>query len=79
MFNLKMTVATTAALVSPDDDNDLAREPVALLIGTAGALKVTTADNDTLTFGNVPAGILPLRVKRVWLTGTDATNIAALY
>lgn len=73
-------VATNAAAVTPSDTVALTEPyPFALLIGTAGTLKVDTADGDTVTFGNVPAGILPLRVKQVYSTGTSATNIAALY
>lgn len=81
MIDVKQIVATNAVAVTPSDSTDLTNSDkvVALLVGTAGALKVTTADGDDVTFGNVPAGVLPLRVKRVWSTGTAATNIAALY
>lgn len=80
--------AATAVAVTPHDTNDLADVAVgsdtvsvtaALYIGTAGALKVITGQGDTVTFGNVEAGILPLQVTRVFSTGTAATNIVALY
>jgi hypothetical protein len=69
-----------AAAVTPSDTADLhpAFTSKALFIGTAGALKVTTAGGDTLTFSNVPAGHLYLAVSRVWDTGTDASGIVLL-
>jgi len=42
-------------------------------------LKVDMADSGTVTFSGLPAGIfLPIIVKRVYSTGTTATNIIAL-
>ena len=80
--------AVTAVAVTPHDTNDLAEQTIqgdtvvaarALYIGTAGALRVNTILGDTVTFGNVGVGILPLMVTRVFSTGTVATNIVALY
>jgi hypothetical protein len=69
-----------AAAVTPDDDNDLTRSPSRdLYIGTGGTLKVTTSDGSVVSFGNVVPGRLGIGVKRVWSTGTSATNIVALY
>lgn len=66
------------APVVPNDANDLANTTVALIVSVGGTLKV----NDE--FGNpqaltVPAGVLPLRVSRVWATGTAATGITACF
>ncbi len=69
-----------AALVTPDDNNDLANAATALLISVDGALKVTTEGGETITF---PTGtftvktFIPLRVTRVFATGTTATGIVA--
>ena len=71
--------AKHAAAVTPADDADLADAATALLVGTAGALKVTTTGGETVTFGNVPAGILPVGVVRVFATGTTASNLVALW
>jgi hypothetical protein len=71
--------ASHAALVTPDDANDLAFVSRALLIGTAGALKVTTLGGETLVIAAVPAGILPLRVTRVWSGSTTAAQIVSLW
>lgn len=70
--------AQFAAAVTPDNDNDLATAARALLIGVAGDVKVTTTGGSTVTM-TVPAGILPVSVVRVFATGTDATDIVALW
>jgi hypothetical protein len=75
--------ATSAAVVSPNDSTDLTTYARMLYVGGAGSLKVTTVDGDTFTFPAITAGsLIPLRVKRVWLTpdsGTIATGIIALH
>lgn len=72
--------ARNAAVVTPDNSNDLAHVTRALFIGGAGNLNVDTADGDTVLFTGVTAGmILPLAVKRVRSTSTTATNIVALW
>lgn len=52
----------------------------ALWIGTPGdgTLAVIMADGQSASFAGVPAGVLPIGVKRVLNTGTGATNIVAL-
>jgi len=51
-----------------------------LYVGGAGTLKVRLEDGTDLTFAAVTAGSrLPLRVDRVYATGTSATNIVALF
>lgn len=50
-----------------------------LYIGTSGNVKVITANGETVTFTNVPVGILPVRVTRVFSTGTTASGIVGLY
>lgn len=71
--------ATRGEAVTPHDVNELARVSRALYVGGAGDLKVTMAEGDELTFSAVPAGsVLPLRVKKVFSTGTTATLIVAV-
>ena len=69
-----------AAAVTPHDSNDLAQD-VTLYIGGAGsnALKVTTAGGQDIAFAGVTVGWFPLRVRRVWSTGTDVTAIIAVW
>jgi len=71
--------ATDAVAVTPDDNNDLANVAVALYVGTTGDVKINTFYGNTVTFKTVPVGIMPVRVSRVWSTGTTASNIVALY
>lgn len=73
--------ASAGADVAPSDSADLPTWARALYIGVGGDVKVTLADGlSTLTFIAVPQGsILPVQARRVWLTGTTAGSIEALY
>lgn len=64
-----------AVVVTPDDDNDLAEAPSILYIGVSGNVKVDLAKEGTVTYLSVPVGFLKVYVKRVYATGTTATNI----
>jgi hypothetical protein len=80
--------AMDAVPVSPNDSTDLSSVTIegnvvldhtrALMITTAGNIKVTMHNGNTRTI-SVPVGIIPIRVRRVWLTGTTASGITALY
>ena len=51
-----------------------------LYIGTAGNLRVTTVAGDDVIFQGINTGaFFPVQVKKVWLTGTTASNIIALW
>lgn len=78
-----------AAAVTPSDTDDLANASTALWVtlsaGTA-TLKVTMLGGEAVTFAFANAAasatplILPLRVTRVWSTGTsNVANIMALW
>ena len=73
--------AHNAAAVNPADGSDLPVFSTALFVGGAGAIKVDMVGGTTaVTLTGVVAGsVLPLRVSRVYATGTTATNIVALY
>jgi hypothetical protein len=62
---------------------DVRTEACVLYVGSSEAeqtLTVLTADNDIVTLTNPAQGfVLPLQVKRVLATGTDVTNIVALW
>ncbi len=69
-----------AAAVTPNDSTDLTTIARALYVGGAGNVKIDAADGSTVTFSGVLAGsILPVRVARVYSTGTTASNIVAIY
>jgi len=51
-----------------------------LYIGTTGTLKVTTVAGDDVTFTGIVSGsFFPVQVRKVWSTGTSASNIIALW
>ena len=68
-----------AATITPDDGADLPTASRAIYVGTAGDLAITMVGGGTLTLKNVPAGILPLRVRRVLATGTSAADLVAVW
>jgi hypothetical protein len=71
---------TSAVAVTPHNTNELSYVTRALYVGGTGDVAVTMQDSGDVTFADVPAGtLLPLRVKIVKSTGTDATNIVALW
>lgn len=51
----------------------------ALWIGTTGDVAVTMAHGSTITYKNVPVGVLPVQVTQVLETGTTASDIVAMY
>jgi len=74
--------ARSAVAVTPSDSTDIVPTR-GLYVGGSGAVKVIMADDvaaGAVTFTALAAGIVhPLRVKRVYSTGTAATGIVALY
>jgi len=66
--------------ITPDDDVDLERQTRGIYVGTSGDLTVTTVSGTTVTFVALSAGqIHPIRVLRVFATGTDAEDIVGVY
>ena len=68
-----------ATAVTPDDTNNLAVTTRALFVGTGGSLRVTLVSGDIVTFPNMGAGWHPVRVIRVWATGTSAADIVGCF
>jgi len=72
--------AENAVAVVPNDSSDLTNTARALYIGGAGNIKVDTSAGDTVIFYAAPVGsIIPVRVRRVYSTGTTATNITSIF
>jgi hypothetical protein len=66
--------------VSPSDTVSLTKVSRAIYVGTVGTLSCLMMDGTTVALPTTVAGtIYPLRVERVNLTGTSATNIRALW
>lgn len=71
--------ATHAFAITPDDTNDISEPPRGLYTGTGGTIALIALSGASVTFSEVPAGIvLPLRVIRVLATGTTATALVGL-
>lgn len=71
-----------AAAVTPNDTNDLTKVARGILISVDGALKVDTAGGETITFASgtfLVKTIYPIRVRRVYSTGTAATGIVVFW
>jgi hypothetical protein len=72
--------AIKAVDVDPSTLETLAIPGAVLYIGTGGDVKVDTVSGDTVTFKNLADGsVLAVQVKKVYNTGTDASDIIALY
>ena len=64
--------------ITPDDGNDLPQTTIALNVATPGTVRVTMADGSVGAVQVHPGQQLPIRVRRVWFTGTTATGIQGL-
>lgn len=69
----------SAAAVTLSDTVDLDRVCRALHVGVAGDLVVIMADDTVAVTIKANKGLLPIMVSRVLATGTNATDILALY
>lgn len=67
--------ANDAALVTPSDTVDLPAVPKGVYIATEGALRITMLSGTTLTTPTLHVGWHPLKVTRIFATGTTATGI----
>lgn len=71
--------ATSAVAVVTNDSTDLAKVSRALYVGSTGDVKVTMMNGQVVTFASVAVGWMPIRVSRVWATGTAASSIVAVW
>lgn len=71
--------ASSASEILPDDSADLAYVCTGLNVATPGAVRVTTKSGDVVDVFVEAGSVFPLRVRRVWATGTTATGIRGLY
>jgi len=71
--------ARRAWAITKSNDDELAYVTKGLYVGGSGDVAVRMYDGTDVTFVNVAAGtVLPVMVKRVLSTGTDATDIVGL-
>lgn len=70
--------AEQAFAITPNDAADLATATRALCVAGNGTVQVTTLGGSTATL-YLAAGVpFPVRVSRVWASGTTATGIVGL-
>ena len=66
--------------ITPSNTVDLERTTRGIYVGIGGDLKVDLVSGDTVTFVGLSSGMIhPIRVRRVYATGTDVDNILGLY
>ena len=65
--------------ISPNDTTDLANVSRALNVASSGSVRVTTVEGSEATVYIVAGNAFPVRVSRVWATGTTATGIVVMY
>lgn len=70
--------AYNAFEIEPSDTENFGIPTRAIYVGAPGNLKVTMVGGSLVTFANVPAGLLPVEVSRVWETGTTASSLVGL-
>ena len=72
--------ARSATEITPNDTTDLTTPTRGIYLGASGNVKVDMVDSGTVTFSSMAAGMVhPLRVKRIYATGTTATSIIGVY
>jgi hypothetical protein len=70
----------SASAITPNDSTNLTTVTRGIYVGVSGDVKVDMADNSTVIFvGLSSGGIHPIAVKKVYATGTTATNIVGVY
>lgn len=72
--------AASAMAITPSNSTDLTDYTRGIYVGGTGTLKVDMVTGGQVTFVDPAPGVIhPLRVKRVYATGTTATGIIGLY
>ncbi len=75
-----VTPSNTVNIPSVSTQDGTGNNGCVLYVGGDGDVKVTTVGGDEVTFVGLSAGtFVPVQVIRVWATGTNATDIVALW
>ena len=70
---------TDLIAVTPSDTDDLAYISRGLNVAASGTVHVTTHGGTTATIFVAAGIVFPIRVERIWATGTTATGIVAMF
>jgi len=71
----KIVPFENAVVPTQHDSNNETNPFRGLFIGTAGNVKFTTVGGQDVTIKAIAGQILPFQMKRVWSTGTTATDL----
>ncbi len=74
---IKITSLDSFFAITPSNSVDLAQPTIAIYLGTPGDLKIDALETGTeITFKNLANGVFhPIRAKKVYATGTSASDI----
>lgn len=70
--------ATYLQAITPNDSADLAQVTRAICVGGEGFVDITTVSGSRGRVYVVPGAPFPVRARRIWASGTTASNIVAL-
>ncbi|MBO6758136.1 MAG: hypothetical protein JJ902_17500 [Roseibium sp.] len=71
--------ASDGFAIVPNDSVDLPEVTRAVYVGVSGSIRTVTAGGGELVLDGAVAGtLIPVRVKRVYATGTTAAGLVAL-
>lgn len=74
------TPFTHAFAIAPSNTADLPNVIRQLYVGVGGNVRIDTLQGETVDFIGVLAGTLyDIQAKKVWSTGTTATNMVGIY
>lgn len=65
--------------ITPSDDQDLPFVTRGLYVGVSGDIQMTMLGGETVTRKNVPVGLWPWMITRIWNTDTTATDMQGDY
>lgn len=70
--------ATKLFPITPNDTTDLDTFVRGICVASSGLVQVTTVDGTVATVFVAAGAPFPVRVRRIWATGTDATGIVGM-
>ncbi|SLN53399.1 hypothetical protein ROJ8625_02733 [Roseivivax jejudonensis] len=70
--------ATDLLEIFPSDDSDLPHAVRALSVAQSGSVRVETVGGSVASVFVAAGAVMPVRVRRVFATGTDALGITGL-
>lgn len=77
--NAQTRIPSGAFKITPYDTANLVHPAKGIYVGVTGDIKADMINGDTaVVFKAVPVGVLNIYVKKIYATGTTATNLVGL-